>query len=49
MELVFERHFYEMARVENGWWTLDVPDAEPGQDYEFRLDRKQVRRTPIAR
>lgn len=46
VELVIEKHFHEMDQAENGWWALDVPDAEPGQDYEFRLNKKHVSPDP---
>jgi maltooligosyltrehalose trehalohydrolase len=46
MEIVFEQHFHEMDRVENGWWMLDVPDVKAGQDYRFRIDKKQVNPDP---
>jgi maltooligosyltrehalose trehalohydrolase len=27
-----------MSRDEDGWWQLDIPDADPGTDYAFRID-----------
>jgi maltooligosyltrehalose trehalohydrolase len=46
MELVLEQHFHEMDRVENGWWMLDAPEVKAGQDYQFRIDKKQVNPDP---
>jgi maltooligosyltrehalose trehalohydrolase len=46
MELVVEQRFHEMDRVENGWWALDDSDAEPGYDYQFRINKKHVHPDP---
>jgi maltooligosyltrehalose trehalohydrolase len=42
IEIGIEDHLYEMDRTENGWWVLNLPDAEAGQDYHFRLNKKVV-------
>ena len=35
-----------MTGTPDGWWTADLPDADPGTDYAFRLDGGPPRPDP---
>jgi maltooligosyltrehalose trehalohydrolase len=40
VEVVWDKHFFEMDQSERGWWSVNVADAEPGHEYQFRLNKK---------
>src|ERR1700733_9927821 len=38
VELQLNEKILPMTSVENGWWTVDIASAKPGDDYGFILD-----------
>jgi len=38
VELQVNGKLLPMRRDEEGWWTVEVPDASPGDNYGFKLD-----------
>jgi len=38
VELQLNGKLLPMRRDEEGWWTVEVPDASPGNNYGFKLD-----------
>ncbi|HEX3625014.1 MAG TPA: malto-oligosyltrehalose trehalohydrolase [Verrucomicrobiae bacterium] len=38
VELQLNGRLVQMQRKDNGWWTTEVPEAKPGDDYGFMLD-----------
>ncbi|ADB29858.1 malto-oligosyltrehalose trehalohydrolase [Kribbella flavida DSM 17836] len=38
VSLVLSTESLEMTRADDGWWTLEVPDAGHGTDYAFSID-----------
>src|SRR5579863_5903001 len=38
VEIQIGKGFYPMTRGQNGWWTVEIPTAGPGEDYGFMLD-----------
>lgn len=38
VELQFHGKFVPMSRKDDGWWTVEVPEAKPGDNYGFMLD-----------
>ena len=38
VELQVNGKLLPMRRDEEGWWTVEVPDASPGNNYGFKLD-----------
>jgi maltooligosyltrehalose trehalohydrolase len=49
MEVILDAKCFALDRSEDGWWSADVADAEPGQDYQFRLDRETLCPDPRSR
>lgn len=48
----WEKTANRMSKNENGWWSLDMPGARPGDEYQYRIinaDNEYLRIDPYAR
>lgn len=49
VELLLDGSPQAMERSDDGWWTADVPAAEIGQAYQYRLDSREICPDPRSR